>query len=1685
MKKYLFNSLKFAGFIFLLVFFATGTYAQRFGNEWIDYSQVYFKIPVFKEGIYRISANTLQSAGFPAGVDPRRIQIFHRGNEQAIYINGENDGVLDAGDYLEFYGQANDGTQDSLLYRKQGYQPHKFYNLFSDTTAYFLTYLRDDTKVGKRMAVFAETNNGLSPEAFHLENKLIVNTDIYSGVAYPGYPGEVQFSLYDQGEGWTGSLFTKGQYIDYLFDGLYSNFQSGSIKPQVEILVKGVSNYAHKLEIFAGATTTSLRSIGMIPYQNFQFNRLAFSLEWSDFSSDGKLTVRCKEIANNDTEPSVVSVSYLRLKYPQVLDANNFSQKKFYLMPNPIGKSYFEISNTASGTVVYDITDKDNVRSIGTVFSGNKLTGIVNNTLQSKTLIATAIPLTVSKIIKIGFRDINPQQYNFLIVTHPKLRKPVNGVPDVIKAYAEYRASVAGGRHDTLTVDMDLLYNQFSYGERTPVAFRRFADFMLENQSKQLYMLLIGTARSVTARQLPNSELYAQDVVPSGFYPGSDVALTSGVRNSLNYIPAIPTGRISALTPEQVLNYLNKVKEHESLSGDLWRKNILHLSGGRSQSELERFKAYTDGFKQIAEGPFFGGKVVGTITKKNTEGVEFINIADEVNKGLSYVTFFGHSAPSVTDIDIGYVSRVELGYNNKGKYPFFIINGCQSGDIYGPYGYTLPPPETFGENWIRAADKGALGFLSHSSLGLDGYLQIYTNIFYETAFGDSIYVSKPIGVIHREAVRRYVSIFKNFPDEVGAMSHAEQMILQGDPAVSMVPVSKPDYAVSGNRIFLETFNNVSLTAAIDSFRVGIVVYNLGKTDERKLSISVRRTFSDNSTTNYDTVYYDPVYYADTLYFTIRNDNFRKGGKNLFEIKVDAKNQIDELSETNNTATLEYFIPSVGAIPLFPGEYSVVNHQPVQFTAQSTINIDKQRQYILEIDTVATFNSSSKQQLFTNATNLPVWTTSLISKKDSVVYYWRIRFADQPESNENAWAESSFIYIGGSPEGWSQSDFPQFSKATLKDVVRNTNTKKWEFTPTTSVIQVKSGGAGLGSNVAELYINGNPALQGGSYGFCSNQALLGIIFDKNTAAPITIFNGWSCVKPSDVIPSYVSTVINQIPDASLTPAVLEAFLNQVKPGNFVLLISHGTVSFNNFISGSLAKLAEFGGNTDSLGRLQTGNPFIFFGQRGALPNTATEVYGNYNSTLHPNFQNISLNTTITGRKSSGLITSSLIGPASEWGTLFRDIRNTATGKWHLDVLGADLAGRESLVVSDVPTDAYQLNQISTSQFPYLRLHLNVEDTTKLVPPQLKRWQVIYKGVPEGVFNSAFLPTGVYDIPVKAEGEKLEIPFVFQNLTPTSFDDSLTVKYTLRSQTTGKDFTKIFKIKKINPLDTARFVVGFTIPAGFSGDNMLIVEVNPRILPEQNYTNNSVSVSFQVKKDNINPILDVTFDGIKIMNGDIISPSPLIAVSLKDENKFIFKTDTAGMKLLLKKCQTCSFENISLAQSDVRIVPASTNNDYRIEYKPSQKLPDGIYTLQVQGRDASGNLSGVQPYEITFQVINEASITHFYPYPNPFSSSTRFVFTLTGSEIPDQIKIQIMTVTGKVVKEILPEELGPVKIGNNISQYAWDGRDEFGDKLANGVYLYRVIVKQNGENLNRRETAGDKSFKKEFGKIYILR
>ncbi|SFF06572.1 putative type IX secretion system sortase PorU2 [Thermoflexibacter ruber] len=1705
--------LSYCIFLFLSLF-TSQLFAQIFGNEWIDYSKTYYKIPINREGIYRISFAQLQSAGFPvATTDPRKIQMFFRGKEIPITVAGEDDGTFNTADYIEFYARNNRFD----LFEEMFDSPANLPRVFNETYPYFIYYpdfafyfltVAKVNETPKRIRTYTENNPNIAPELFHTQ---FVHGDNAIGPNFSFGPlNPVGFNGLDE-RGALFSHFTEGVgnvSVNYaaspakinlpvdLVDVKIKEARDANVQPKLLMKIVGKTNTPHSVSIFADILPDSQRvTVETALFNNRSLVTIAKDLPEARFPErNGRFFISFRVNRVLPTGSEVIAIGAAMLSYPQGFDMQSATRRRFLLNANPNGKSKIQLTNVASGTRIFDITDDYEVVQIGTTSTNNNttLTGGVNNTNIQRTLLATSTTSSILYgITRVNFPQINPAgRFDYLIVTDERLLQPVNGV-NAVQAYADYRASTKGGSYRPLVITFRQLCDMFTYGELLPLSIRRFANYMVRtHQSKYLFLvgkgLQFGFYEFHGLMYSPTATLARpfQNMVPPWGVVGSDNEITAGQSGFPAFVPSLATGRLSANNPTQVLNYLNKVREYEAPDFDEpWKKEILHLSGGFSLSENRAFRNYVDGFKRIAEGNFFGGNVE-TISKRTTDYVEFIDVTQQINEGKLLVTFFGHSSLESSDIEIGKVSEARLGFRNKGRYPFMLVNGCGSGDAF-------QRSVSLGEDWIITPDKGAIGFIAHGHIGLDGPLRAYTQSFYETLFGIKGNINKPIGVVMQEFLRRYLNTYS----DPTAISNAQQFVLQCDPALVLFKSTLPDYKTSDSEIFVRAIGNRALTAQVDSFRLGIIVSNLGITDNRSFSISVKRTYSDGSVEQLRSQRYRPVNFKDTLYYTVvnpRNAQEKIVGLNTFEVMVDADYQITEMREDNNIGILAYTFRRSNMINIAPKDFSIVSKQPLTFIAQNTNPFTRERLYRFQLDTAHTFNSPALKDTVVYGYVTPFWTTRLLAdnqQHDSTVYYWRVRFAELTAEDDPTWAEASFTYIRNSPDGWSQSKMPQFAKNNLDRIVANIPQRKWTFEDTNLRIEAKAIGS-ASPNWANwnLSINGQTLASAATCAVSQPTNRCNASTDKLIMVSIDGETG-------RVYREFLSTVADACGSNALVTALeqclpqqnsglLPAYMDNVKMGDYVIIMNSRFVSINALGNngGSIAALRQIGVNTDDLrARLGNGAAFIIVGRKGAPAGSATVQYGANTS------QEINLNTTLRITASKGTVNSTLIGPAAEWGNVWRLINNAenpSRESWKLDVIGVDFANRERVLKENIRADGMSLADINASSYPYLKLRLNVEDAENRTPYQLQRWQVIYKEVPEGILLYDTLTYRENTILEIVEGDSIKIGFNFVNISGNDFkENNLVVEYDINNLTSGRR-TRIRENILAPKRNQITYFKTKLYSLDYYGQNRMTVTVNPRLQPEQIYENNQLEVRFNVKEDDINPVLDVAIDGRHIMDGEIVSPTPLISIGLTDENKYLVNRDTSHIIITLTKdCPNCTPKRIYMNNPNLVWTVIPEKNKIQIEYK-SDQLENGTYKLTVQGRDVRGNIPGLQPYSVTFKVINETKISNFYPYPNPFTTNMRFVFTLTG-EVPDDIRIQIMTITGKVVRTIHKEELGNLRVGDNISEFSWDGTDQFGDQLARGVYLFKVDIRKQGRDYERFETAGDGLFEKGYGKIYLMR
>lgn len=1648
----------------VFLFFSVVANAQ-YGNDWINDSQTYYKFKIAEDGFYRITRSDLQLAGFPVStVESRRIQLFREGEEVALLVeslSSDNPTI----DYLEFYGTRKDGTSDSELY-DEGDQPHTFYNLFTDSASYFITY-KLGSESGKRMAFSSDKNaSGLTPESYHLEDSVQVFSSAYAGGRT--FSSNLRLSKYDRAEGWTNSFQTKNGFSVYDFNLID---RTNDVPTTIEAVLIGGNNQNHNVEISAGPEFTVIDNVEFNGHSFASFNGI---VPESAIQSDASLTIRVLAEGFPDTAERI-SVAYMRVLYPQGFDLA-FEENKLFTLDNVTErKAWLQVQTiNAENTNIFNVTDPHNVVRIAKTDFDDRVEAVISDVSVGNKILAVTTPKSVPAIEEVDLPAFDLSDKDYLIITHPLLR--TSGDP--VNEYKMYRESEIGGGHAVEVANIQQIYDVFGYGDPSVLAITRYLNYAYD-QTNLEFVFLIGKGFT------PNFNYYRGDQqgvnVPTFGFPGTDMNFVFGLGSDAR-VPGVPIGRLNATSPNDVTAYLNKVRTMEELPyDDLFRKDFIQLSGGFTDVEINRYRGYVSGFTDVLENDFIGGRAFNT-SKRTSEFVEFIDISDRVNQGVGYITFFGHSSGLYTDIEIGNVSDPSFGFQNQGKYPLFLVNGCKAGEIFGT-GFT------FSEDWVLTPDLGAIGFIAHTDIAFDSDLRDWSNLFYGIGFGDSTFVSRSIGETMVEVSKRYLQTYGGSDRELAQL---QQMQLQGDPSFRLFGADYPDYEVSSNFLNVSSLSGQEVLATLDSFKVDIVVRNFGRSIQDSVLVQVSRIYPNGDQDDYVSLFPRPLR-QDTLIYKLPIDPVRdNSGINLLTIQVDPLDQAIELDETNNLASIEFQILDGNTINLYPADNATTSTTAVEFVWQSSSLLAEERAFDMEFDTDPDFASSNNRSFTISGEVLlkQAFDFSALPLDDTTTVYWRTRIADPLENESDEWVESSFTIINSVSNGWGQYESRQIlSSSNLNGIALDETTGTWNFIETETPIQVSTFGTesilALADSLDNLEILINNvdllATTNNRDPFCEFNTFNAIAFDAQSGSPyepvetdeINEFNREVCGR--------LPQVIYQFREQEMIGPTrrFNVLVNSVKEGDILLMFNMGNVNYSSWDGELIADLNSVGVSTATITSLVDGQPVIFLGRKGATPGSATEIT-NDGTTSPIAEQEIQLSGNVNGSFTNGQILSERIGPASSWDGFNYSFHEEVNDGFTLDLVGIANDGSQTPIVSRARTEEIDISTIDPILYPELQLHWDFEDEVDRTPPQLDYWEVSFSYPAEGML----LPTTKTQTSLQ-EGEEITRQFRFVNISEQDFADSLTVMATIVNQNSEVRSESSFRIAPPQSGDSTIFNTSFS-SFGMTGSNTLIVEVQAN--ENETYAiNNRVTLAnaIEITADETNPILDVTFDGYHILDGDVVSPNPTISVMMKDDNDFLFKSDTIGVTLSMRLPGDESiYQRINFSDPRVSYALASETQDFEVTFSPGP-LDDGIYGLRVQAEDETGNQAGLAPYEINFEVINESTITHFYPYPNPFSTSCRFVFTLTGSEVPDQMKIQIITVSGRVVREITQDEIGPVRIGNNITTYAWDGRDEFGDQLANGVYFYKVFINANGEKLGHRSTSADRAFKNGFGKLYILR
>ncbi|MBD3638977.1 MAG: type IX secretion system sortase PorU [Crocinitomicaceae bacterium] len=214
------------------------------------------------------------------------------------------------------------------------------------------------------------------------------------------------------------------------------------------------------------------------------------------------------------------------------------------------------------------------------------------------------------------------------------------------------------------------------------------------------------------------------------------------------------------------------------------------------------------------------------------------------------------------------------------------------------------------------------------------------------------------------------------------------------------------------------------------------------------------------------------------------------------------------------------------------------------------------------------------------------------------------------------------------------------------------------------------------------------------------------------------------------------------------------------------------------------------------------------------------------------------------------------------------------------------------------------------------------------------------------------------------------------------------------------------------------------------------------------------------DNTGPDITLYMNDPNFVNGGITDEAPLFIAEVSDENGINTTGNGIGHDIILtidgNTADPIVLNNFYEADLD-------TYQSGKVSYKLSDLSP-GNHTATFKVWDVNNNSSEAV---LDFTVIEEEDlgISHLLNYPNPFTTNTDFYFEHNQCCTSLDVRIEIFTVSGKLVKTILDNVNTIAYRSEGIN---WDGRDEYGDKLARGVYVYRLTIKTpDGEKAEKLE------------------
>ncbi|MBH75773.1 MAG: hypothetical protein CMP68_01215 [Flavobacteriales bacterium] len=274
----------------------------------------------------------------------------------------------------------------------------------------------------------------------------------------------------------------------------------------------------------------------------------------------------------------------------------------------------------------------------------------------------------------------------------------------------------------------------------------------------------------------------------------------------------------------------------------------------------------------------------------------------------------------------------------------------------------------------------------------------------------------------------------------------------------------------------------------------------------------------------------------------------------------------------------------------------------------------------------------------------------------------------------------------------------------------------------------------------------------------------------------------------------------------------------------------------------------------------------------------------------------------------------------------------------------------------------------------------------------------------------------------------------------------------------------KVDVINSFFEYEFIVPKDIPFEFGNGKLsyYAYDNDQHIDASGSYKNLIIGgINSNATLDDIGPEIELFMNDSSFVSGGITDSNPEILAKVFDSSGINTVGTGIGHDIV------AVIDNMTNQPYILNDFYESDLNTYKsgIVRYPLSNISEGLHTLNFKVWDVYNN-SNERDLSFVVSISEEMALNHILNYPNPFSNFTKFSFEHNRPNQYLDVMIQIFTISGKLVKTL---KNNIINSGFRDESITWNGFDEFGDKLAKGVYVYKIFVKSvdSGENVEKFE------------------